>query len=105
MTLEIHVMAWDRHKNVAGLNWSMYLYLNSTMLLTFYISIFQVILYFDLIVLLVVPLGVITFCYIMIIHTIWKRDTYGLVLAKPLVAESCHGKLTFFSIFVQIYNL
>lgn len=50
----------------------------------------RVILYFDLIILLVVPLGVITFCYIMIIHTIWKQDTYGLVLAKSLAAESCH---------------
>jgi len=23
MTLEIHVLVWDRHKNVAGLNWLM----------------------------------------------------------------------------------
>jgi hypothetical protein len=23
MTLEIQVLAWDRHKNVAGLNWLM----------------------------------------------------------------------------------
>lgn len=48
------------------------------------------ILYFDLIILLVVPLAVIMFCYIMIIHTIWKRDTYGLVLAKSLAAGNCH---------------
>jgi len=24
MMLEIHILAWDRHKNVAGLNWSMH---------------------------------------------------------------------------------
>ena len=86
-------MVRDRHKSVTGLNRSMYLYLNSTMLLTFNISFFQGILYFDLIILLVVPLGVIMFCYIMIIHTIWKRDTLGLVLAKSLAAGKCHGNL------------
>jgi hypothetical protein len=32
-------------------------------------------------------------CYIMIIHTIWKRDTLGLVLAKSLAAGKCHGNL------------